>query len=223
VGTDVTQDESPARERGIGRRTLIKRAAAAGAVAWSAPVILDSLSSPAAAFSCGTCFKVGFQAVDDNDSNPTGTGPNNPNGSNNSYPVSSFLGYPASPCTTPGDSACSNIIKQNVTLSSLGISISGGFHVDTTNSVTVNIAAAASAPGCTSKPTILGSSFVWRTSTGSFSECASPSSSAGTPPHLSAYQSTKVGATEAHVTWTMPLSDHPGHSGGFNFVVGCSC
>jgi hypothetical protein len=34
---------------GFDRRTLIKRAAVAGAVAWTAPVIIDSLSSPAAA------------------------------------------------------------------------------------------------------------------------------------------------------------------------------
>jgi hypothetical protein len=35
----------------IGRRTLIKRAAATGAIAWTAPMILDSLASPAAAVS----------------------------------------------------------------------------------------------------------------------------------------------------------------------------
>jgi hypothetical protein len=34
---------------GIGRRTLIRRAAVTGAVAWTAPMILDSLASPAAA------------------------------------------------------------------------------------------------------------------------------------------------------------------------------
>lgn len=34
---------------GIDRRTLIKRAAAAGAVAWTAPIIIGSLTSPAGA------------------------------------------------------------------------------------------------------------------------------------------------------------------------------
>jgi hypothetical protein len=44
--------DTPRIERpGIGRRTLIKRAAVAGAVVWTAPVIIDSLGSPAAAFS----------------------------------------------------------------------------------------------------------------------------------------------------------------------------
>ena len=33
----------------VGRRALIKRAVAAGAVAWTAPLIVDSLASPAAA------------------------------------------------------------------------------------------------------------------------------------------------------------------------------
>jgi hypothetical protein len=47
--------------RGIDRRTLIKRAAATGAVAWTAPLIIDSLSSPAAALTCtGNCFLVQF-------------------------------------------------------------------------------------------------------------------------------------------------------------------
>src|SRR6476619_916238 len=38
---------------GFNRRTMIKRAAAVGAVAWTAPVILDSMASPAAAVTCG--------------------------------------------------------------------------------------------------------------------------------------------------------------------------
>jgi hypothetical protein len=37
---------------GLSRRDMIKSAAAAGAVAWTAPVIIDSLASPAAAASC---------------------------------------------------------------------------------------------------------------------------------------------------------------------------
>ena len=44
--TDVTQESS------VGRRAMIKRAAAAGAVAWTAPIIVDSFASPAAAASC---------------------------------------------------------------------------------------------------------------------------------------------------------------------------
>jgi hypothetical protein len=44
--------------RGLDRRTLIKGAAIAGAAAWTAPVIIDSLASPAAAFTpvvCASC------------------------------------------------------------------------------------------------------------------------------------------------------------------------
>src|SRR5689334_5894813 len=49
---DITQSAS---SRGLDRRTMIKRAAAVGAVAWTAPVMLDSLASPAAALtSCVT-------------------------------------------------------------------------------------------------------------------------------------------------------------------------
>jgi hypothetical protein len=46
---------------GIDRRTLIKRAAATGAVAWTAPVIIGSVASPAGAITCsGTCVQVRF-------------------------------------------------------------------------------------------------------------------------------------------------------------------
>jgi hypothetical protein len=46
----------PSGGRGLSRRQMIKASAAAGAAAWTAPVIIDSLSSPAAAFS-GSCQK----------------------------------------------------------------------------------------------------------------------------------------------------------------------
>ncbi|MFN8024854.1 MAG: twin-arginine translocation signal domain-containing protein [Acidimicrobiia bacterium] len=44
-------DTGPSRD-GLSRRTLIKGAAVAGAAAWTAPVLVDSLSSPAAAAAC---------------------------------------------------------------------------------------------------------------------------------------------------------------------------
>jgi hypothetical protein len=40
---------TPDGKRTLNRRTLIKGAAAAGAAAWAAPVIIDSMASPAAA------------------------------------------------------------------------------------------------------------------------------------------------------------------------------
>jgi len=43
----VANDDSG--RKGMDRRTLIKASAAAGAAAWSAPMIIDSLASPAAA------------------------------------------------------------------------------------------------------------------------------------------------------------------------------
>jgi hypothetical protein len=57
--TDAQHGDSPSEDsfvgsRGLSRRTLIKGAAAAGAVAWAAPVIIDSVASPAAAAT--TCF-----------------------------------------------------------------------------------------------------------------------------------------------------------------------
>lgn len=44
--------EAETGRSGLSRRDLIKRSAVAGAVAWSAPMIIDSLTSPAAALTC---------------------------------------------------------------------------------------------------------------------------------------------------------------------------
>lgn len=49
MAVDTAEDQ-----RGIDRRTLIRRAAVVGAAAWTAPVIIGSLTSPAAA-TTGTC------------------------------------------------------------------------------------------------------------------------------------------------------------------------
>lgn len=53
MSVDTEQVEQVER-RGLSRRDMIRASAIAGAAAWTAPVIIDSLSSPAAAFS-GTC------------------------------------------------------------------------------------------------------------------------------------------------------------------------
>jgi hypothetical protein len=59
MGSIGEQDDE---QRGVDRRTLIKRVAATGAVAWTAPLIIDSLTSPAAALTCGGCFRVQIAA-----------------------------------------------------------------------------------------------------------------------------------------------------------------
>jgi hypothetical protein len=233
VGEDLTHEEPPARERGIGRRALIKRAAAAGAVAWTAPVILDSLSSPAAAFSCGTCFKFGILAVDSGQATPIDT-----------YPARS---YGAGTCLPNGDSTCSTVV-QNATASTYGVSFdatSGTFNVNTSNTVKVDIAGTGTSFGCSQNPTILGATFMWRTTTAdpnhdqigdttvtgigksatsdlSVCELAKQGDTAGQGGRSYPFNHL-VAITQKTVTWQMPQSTKPGHSGGFNFVIGCTC
>jgi hypothetical protein len=61
MGTVGEQDNE---QRGVDRRTFIKRAAATGTVAWTAPLIIDSLTSPAAALTCaGECFRFQISAA----------------------------------------------------------------------------------------------------------------------------------------------------------------
>jgi hypothetical protein len=47
-------------QRSIDRRALIRRAVAAGTVAWTAPVLIESLASPAAAATLNGCFRAQF-------------------------------------------------------------------------------------------------------------------------------------------------------------------
>jgi hypothetical protein len=55
MGSSEEQDHE---RRSMERRTLLRRAAVLGVAAWTAPVIVDSLASPAAALSCtGGCFR----------------------------------------------------------------------------------------------------------------------------------------------------------------------
>jgi hypothetical protein len=82
-GVDTTDDArlGESTRPGLGRRDLIKAAAAAGAVAWTAPVIIDSLASPAAATTCpdncASCVFVEIKASSNCQSaesyNPAGT------------------------------------------------------------------------------------------------------------------------------------------------------
>jgi hypothetical protein len=49
MAIDVDDDARSKADGGLSRRSMIKGAAVAGAAAWTAPIIIDSLSSPAAA------------------------------------------------------------------------------------------------------------------------------------------------------------------------------
>jgi hypothetical protein len=85
--------------RGIDRRTLIKRAAATGAVAWTAPLIIDSLASPAAALTCtGSCFLIQF--------GPAGAGAPNCNTTSQAVGTGG-----QTPCPSLSSSNCSSTIS----------------------------------------------------------------------------------------------------------------
>jgi hypothetical protein len=68
--------ESGQTRAGVDRRTLIKRAAAAGAVAWTAPVIIDSISSEAlaATASCAVTVTALTSATDNSKTTSVTTG-----------------------------------------------------------------------------------------------------------------------------------------------------
>jgi len=95
----------PRERRGLSRRDMIKGAAVAGAAAWTAPMIIDSLSSPAAAGSCGNRYYLKLVARGTGTSQAEGTcynaGPlcNNAGSSATTVPSGSNTGT----CTSGGD------------------------------------------------------------------------------------------------------------------------
>ena len=126
--------ESPeADQPGIDRRTLIKRAAVAGAAAWTAPVILGSVASPAAAITCAsTCFRVTFPADNNGACNapsvavtgacPTGTvGP----GCTTTTDLPAGTSYASACITAPGFCANTTNFTGPFTLNTSGTCIAG--------------------------------------------------------------------------------------------------
>jgi len=127
---------------GLSRRSLIKRAAAAGVVAWTAPVILDSLASPAAAATCSSCYKFEFTGVDDATKAVPGDNEietwdmyvskfddDSKGGSTLSYRVGSnapVTSSSSSGFTIPGDSSCANAIK-SAKMADMGVTLTGSF------------------------------------------------------------------------------------------------
>ena len=85
-----------AGSKGIDRRTLIKGAAVAGAAAWTAPMIIDSLASPAAAGTPGPCVKNYYARINF-------TGCANIGGGNQCFSPSGVLGCDVSPGGNPCD------------------------------------------------------------------------------------------------------------------------
>jgi hypothetical protein len=79
---------------------MIKRAAAAGAVAWTAPVIIDSLASPVAAATVAAgCYSIGFpHASICAPAVPPGTGSCNPPNWNPANPLPSGVVSPPAAC-----------------------------------------------------------------------------------------------------------------------------
>ncbi len=83
-----------AGSKGIDRRALIKGAAVAGAAAWTAPMIIDSLASPAAAGTPGPCVKNYYARINF-------TGCANIGGGNQCFSPSGVLGCDVSPGGNP--------------------------------------------------------------------------------------------------------------------------
>ena len=132
MGSVGKQDDE---QWGIDRRTLIKRAAAAGAVAWTAPVIIDTLTSPAAALTCaGACFR--FQIAADEDCNLGGL---------RTEPVSTI-----SPCGTLSAAGCAT--TTNVPAGAAADDFNGGVCIDKpgdiSNCRTQNVSFILSAMDC---------------------------------------------------------------------------
>ena len=101
----------PARQSGgpISRRDVIRKAAAVGTIAWAAPLVIESLASPAAAASAIGCYYVVYQDL-----------------MVEKFPAATAILELGPGCTPVSCSGLSNNSPVNVTASSVGLSASGG-------------------------------------------------------------------------------------------------
>jgi hypothetical protein len=130
-------DVSGESRKGLSRRDLIKASAVAGGAAWAAPVILDSLSSPAAAMSSPLtgCNVASFNSNCATDSH--------------------------SPCTIPNTCTLNNLIATCLTITCSGSGSSRtATVVNNCGSCTITFAQAAHGNTCTNG-TINGNTVTW--------------------------------------------------------------
>jgi hypothetical protein len=112
--TDV--DAYDAERPGIDRRTIIKRAAATGAVAWTAPMILGSMASPAGAITAGPCDFYVFRMQREG-------------GSGNCGAAIASLATCPTPTITGASTACTSFTRQTSTTTPVNFTViacSGG-------------------------------------------------------------------------------------------------
>jgi hypothetical protein len=122
--------------KGLSRRQMIRSAAVAGAAAWTAPVIIDSLSSPAAAVTVGPCNYYVFLIRRDGASA-------NCNIVNNAPVPPSGTGSCAS---TPGNNigVCTSYVRQTSASTPVTITLTSC----TVSSDTATVVFSTTSPGC---------------------------------------------------------------------------
>ncbi len=209
------------------RRAFLKRAAVAGAVAWTAPLVVESFTAAQAArVSCGSCFNIEVRC-----------------GSTCNTSAITWNGWPgtgtsAANCFPPHYQNCAHNAVSGTSLPGVCISWAAGSVCDATTSAsaTVNInntssctGSGLSALGCSKPIAFLGAAFTWRNKTmpsGVNGYCNSGPGSIDTraptsPINQQVAHITSFSATS--VTFLMPSSDKAAASGAFLFSVGCAC
>lgn len=206
-------DEPVAVRRGIDRRSLIKRAAAAGAVAWTAPVIFDSLASPAAAGTCGTIYRVEIR-MNVNCASTSSSG------------VGGWVSDEA--CTTSDYAVPPAQYTETVVNLSTGqedcITMSGTCSATATGTATATLTTTGCAPGnpvtgCSTPLQFLGA--------GQYGRYKDDSELCIKTPYNTSINPAGDGAitwvSGSQVEFAQPVSDKAAASGAWQFVVGCSC
>lgn len=217
-GSGMSDIPETGEKKGINRRSLIKRAAATGAVAWTAPVILDSMMSPAAAASCGNIYRIEI-------------------GMNSSCNPADMSGIEyQTPGTYVGDKACStsdfapippgySTTPQNVSGTSFQtcVTMSGDCSATSTSNSTATLSACTpSGVTCNAPRQFLGAGIY--SDLGSLDMvdqgevCEKVAAGGGSTTHIASF--TTASST---ITFTQPGSNKADKSGAWQFVIGCSC
>jgi len=206
--------EPLAPRRGIDRRTLVKRAAAAGALAWTAPVILDSLASPAAAASCGKLFRIEYRMNASCASVETTTV-----GDTGQRPSTCGAGVITNPPAGYTESI-TTVTSTGQSLAAGGLKVSGSCAATSSSSATFEFTGSAPSSGvvsgCSGPLSFLAAGIFSQNKTAGTGACQTRTLGDANPGLIPTLTNTQV-------IFTQPSSDKAAQSGDWQFVIGCAC
>jgi len=118
---------STAEDARLARRSLLKKAAVAGAAAWTAPMVIESVTNPAGALTCAPgSYHVVYQTNLSQRSPTTGTGCTHSGTNTTAAAIGLAVSFTGSCTTADGGNSIAHIVSANGNCRPVLITVTGG-------------------------------------------------------------------------------------------------